>query len=240
MEQIGEPKLKTSKQLGDELIAFGADPKLPLFLSVLALSISNRLDEQEAQIAKLSELASTSLADAARYKELMSQVGGSDGQFTLRYLRPVPGADIMRGSVSEHCENAIDASIVAKLAATYSKDGQSAAVSEQPEEITSAAIQYDGQLHSLPRPNRHLHIHRSIGQISGGHIEGFLTSTGRFVSRAEAWDIAVAGNQLLNMAERASHEFYIKNISKGYLYSEDLWVDPPGNDEAEVGEVPRA
>jgi hypothetical protein len=126
--------MKTSKQLGDELLAYGADPKLPLFFSVLALSISNRLDEQDAQIANLSKLASTSLTDAARYKELMSHVGGSDGQFTLRYLRPVTGADIMRGSVSEHCENAIDASIVAKLAATDSKEGQSAAVSEQTEE----------------------------------------------------------------------------------------------------------
>lgn len=133
--------MKTSKQLGDELIAFGADPKLELFLSVLALTIANRLDEQVAQIAQLSELASTSLADAARYKELMSQVGGSDGQFTLRYLRPVPGADIMRGSVSEHCENAIDASIVAKLMTLDCEQSQGETVRAQQEEITCAAIQ---------------------------------------------------------------------------------------------------
>lgn len=54
--------------------------------------------------------------DAARWRETLHHIGGNHSeagltQFTLRYLKPAPGANIMRGSVSEHFTDAIDAAI---------------------------------------------------------------------------------------------------------------------------------
>lgn len=57
---------------------------------------------------------------AARWREVLMQVGGRDekyhgGQyFALGFLKPVDGADIMRGSVAQHFTEAIDAARAAR------------------------------------------------------------------------------------------------------------------------------
>lgn len=56
--------------------------------------------------------------DAQRWRETLLHIGGTHTdtgaqRFTLRYLSPVEGADIMRGSVAGHFTEAIDAAIAA-------------------------------------------------------------------------------------------------------------------------------
>lgn len=62
-------------------------------------------------------VAPSDAKDAARWRETLKHIGGchhSDGiRFTLRYLRPVTGANIMKGSVAQHFADAIDAAIAA-------------------------------------------------------------------------------------------------------------------------------
>jgi len=84
------------------------------------------------------------------------------------------------------------------------------------ETITEAAILHAGQPWSVPRPGRHGDV---IARLAAAHPEdgpfveeqGFLTSRGRFVDRAEAGRIALAAGQ--TPALRRGNE----------LYSEDLW-----------------
>lgn len=83
------------------------------------------------------------------------------------------------------------------------------------EKIVAAAMVYNGVTCSLPAPARHgdiIHaIAKSLGEehwpINGE--QGFLTSTGRFVGRGEACDIATA-------AEQAP-------VGLVKLFTEDLW-----------------
>lgn len=54
--------------------------------------------------------------NAERWRETLQHVGArytgeGNRQFTLRYLKPVEGADILRGSVAEHFTQAIDESL---------------------------------------------------------------------------------------------------------------------------------
>lgn len=54
--------------------------------------------------------------DARRWRETLRHIGGTHTdtgaqRFTLRYLSPVEGSDIMRGSVAGHFTSAIDAAI---------------------------------------------------------------------------------------------------------------------------------
>lgn len=86
----------------------------------------------------------------------------------------------------------------------------------QKERITQVAIRYEGAVYSLPSPNRHHHILLRLAQrnldrwpISGQ--QGFVTSTGRFVNRNEAFMIAEKAGQL------------IRRHKEGELFSEDLW-----------------
>ena len=56
--------------------------------------------------------------DAARWNEAVRQVGGARNvgahdMFVFRYLKPLDGADLMRGSVAEHFTRAIDALLAA-------------------------------------------------------------------------------------------------------------------------------
>lgn len=83
--------------------------------------------------------------------------------------------------------------------------------------ITHVAIKYDGRVHSLPGPKRHCDVYQKLlrqnnGGLYGPTFNGFLTSHGRYVSRAEAFIIAKRIGQ-------------IKKGSRieGYLYSEDIW-----------------
>jgi hypothetical protein len=74
------------------------------------------------------------------------------------------------------------------------------------ERIERAAIKHaDGRVFDVPRPGRHHHVialMREMGAVYAsrdevGHVQGFLTSTGRFVDRAEARRIATAADQII-------------------------------------------
>ena len=83
---------------------------------------------------------------------------------------------------------------------------------DTPERIISAAV-YNGQIISLPAPARHHDIlwARDIEEFA---VQGFLTSTGRFVNRNEAIGVAWRAKQISeDNPPTVSHE----------LYSEDLW-----------------
>lgn len=82
--------------------------------------------------------------------------------------------------------------------------------------IVGVALEYQGALHSLPRPARHHDIIQILYQVHKEMIvpdtEGFMTSTGRYVLRKEALSIAKNANQLL-----PSHEHPTE------LFSESVW-----------------
>lgn len=89
-------------------------------------------------------------------------------------------------------------------------------MSERDERIVCVAIKHkSGYYASLPPPFRHSDVMLAID--SAGIEQGFLTSTGRFVGRGEAYAIAKAASQLLP-DDRPGH-----TPTPGTLYSEDLW-----------------
>lgn len=91
------------------------------------------------------------------------------------------------------------------------------------ERIVSVAVRYEGD-HSvtfaLARPNRHHHIfwdadfQEKIRKLHPASLEiqGFMTSTGRFVDRELGLKIATEANQIIK-----KHPSYDK------LFSEDMW-----------------
>lgn len=82
--------------------------------------------------------------------------------------------------------------------------------------ITHVAIKYNGRIYSLPAPNRHHHVIRMIGGISGPHIEGFLCDLGLFMDRIAAMRHAMLYDQVLPRTKPGCY--------KGdELFSEDLW-----------------
>lgn len=90
------------------------------------------------------------------------------------------------------------------------------------ERIAAAAIMHKGQVVHLPPPARHGTIVRHIVDvldlttelpIAQPEEQGFVTNTGRFVSREDAYRIAGRADQL--PVEGGS--------SPGYLFSEDVW-----------------
>lgn len=90
--------------------------------------------------------------------------------------------------------------------------------SVQMESIVAAAIRYPSGFFALAPPYRHHHIVdylASRGMRQGLEWqEGFLTNTGRFVNRKDAYQIAEAARQILPGAVSFKHTD---------LYSEDLW-----------------
>lgn len=85
------------------------------------------------------------------------------------------------------------------------------------ERIVAAAVVQGRVTVSMPAPARHSDIINYLARVGvtrkvRQHEQGFLTSTGRFVHRIEAKQIAVAAEQLL---QRASHH--------DQLFSEDVW-----------------
>lgn len=86
------------------------------------------------------------------------------------------------------------------------------------ERVIAAAIQYGGATISLPPPARHHTIIQTMdlemgidGILATPDRQGFITNTGRYVNRVEAYYLAFKAGQLIN-------------DSKGpRLYSEDLW-----------------
>lgn len=90
--------------------------------------------------------------------------------------------------------------------------------------IVAAAIKLDNDLYggdliiSSPPPARHytiMHpISKQLGIKIGPESQGFLTSTGRFVSREEALKLVLKSDQKL-----IDHQ----SRNEKYLFSEDLW-----------------
>lgn len=86
--------------------------------------------------------------------------------------------------------------------------------------ITHVAIRFGGTIYSLPAPNRHHNVIWKIVEETGvktvdayGEDQGFLNSMGKYFTRKEALDIAIANGQLKNPDV----------ILHFQLYSEDLW-----------------
>lgn len=89
------------------------------------------------------------------------------------------------------------------------------------ERIIAAAVQVEGVTLSLPIPARHGEVISSADAMHlpeyaiHGAVQGFLTSTGRFVNRVQAKQIAhMAGQPQM----RPEHERHQRD-----LFSEDLW-----------------
>ena len=83
------------------------------------------------------------------------------------------------------------------------------------EQIIAVAIHQFGVILSLPSPARHHSIIRNAHEGFNPPItgeQGFLTSTGRFVNRRDAWVIAQNAEQMI------AH-----TGPERELYSEDLW-----------------
>lgn len=87
------------------------------------------------------------------------------------------------------------------------------------ERLTGSAIMHDGVMVSLPAPARHGCVIRRICEldpsvefVSGE--QGFVTNRGKFVSREQAYHIAIAAKQ----SRDGKPPF-----QEGYLYSEDVW-----------------
>jgi hypothetical protein len=85
------------------------------------------------------------------------------------------------------------------------------------ERIVAAAINF-GAIISLPQPARHHTIIQTMdlemgleGTLATPQTQGFVTSTGRFVNRVEAFYIAWKADQLISETKGPQ------------LYSEDLW-----------------
>ena len=84
------------------------------------------------------------------------------------------------------------------------------------ERLVGVAIQHDGEVFSLPAPNRHHNVISMMAEKGYGagdmHDQGFITNTGRFVDRREALVIARTNGQL---REKLGVE--------GLLFSEEIW-----------------
>jgi hypothetical protein len=89
--------------------------------------------------------------------------------------------------------------------------------------IVAAAIQFKTEcgdfIISAPPPARHHNLLRAYYDLKGEPLigstnQGFLTSEGKFVSREEAYSIAVTSRQKF-----IDHPSRIE----GKLFSEDLW-----------------
>lgn len=85
------------------------------------------------------------------------------------------------------------------------------------ETIERAAYRVDGKVYSTPRPGRHrqaLDAAIADGKCPNSGEQGFVTSTGRFVSRWSAYRLAIMAGQLITPPRTG--------IS-AECYSEDLW-----------------
>lgn len=86
------------------------------------------------------------------------------------------------------------------------------------ETIEAAAIRFEGKTWSLPKPARHIDVflHMRANGIDGTYgndKQGFITSTGRFVSRSRAMLIATKAEQILKHP----------TFQPTKLFSEDVW-----------------
>lgn len=86
------------------------------------------------------------------------------------------------------------------------------------ETIVAAAVQIEGTTISLPQPARHGQVLMCAHEIvTEAHlhtaVQGFLTSTGRFVNRVQAKHIA----------HRAGQPTIRDNLHETQAFSEDFW-----------------
>lgn len=82
--------------------------------------------------------------------------------------------------------------------------------------ITHVAIRYNGIHYSMRGPYRHHDVIRMIAKengvgIAGPDVQGFLDHTGRFLTRKQAMNHALACGQVTGRQRMEE------------LYSEDLW-----------------
>ena len=88
------------------------------------------------------------------------------------------------------------------------------------ETVIAAAVQWEDLTISLPQPARHHNIMHDLYSKTGrrvrGDEQGFLTSTGRFVGREQAFQIAHRAGQF-------DPENRLSGSSSRDLFSEDLW-----------------
>ncbi len=83
--------------------------------------------------------------------------------------------------------------------------------------IVGVAVQYAGKTYTLPRPNRHHDVIRSIpGGVKGPNTQGFVLDDGTFLGRRGAMQLAQGNGQI---KRRPGNEHY----QGDELYSEDLW-----------------
>lgn len=86
--------------------------------------------------------------------------------------------------------------------------------------ITHVAIRFQGEIYSLPAPNRHHDVIRHItttkpevkSVTSRDEDQGFLDESGQYLNRRQALHVAEVMKQILP----GKGKFY-------ELYSEDLW-----------------
>jgi hypothetical protein len=86
--------------------------------------------------------------------------------------------------------------------------------------ITHVAIRFKGEIYSLPAPNRHHDVIRHIIDSTGEtHVDsrdedqGFLDSTGRYLTRWQALRVASQAGQLKPN----------EPVRIGLLFSENVW-----------------
>ncbi len=85
-----------------------------------------------------------------------------------------------------------------------------------PELIVCSAIQWEGEVHFIPAPARHIDVVLYMAERGfppkATYSQGFITTAGRFVDRIEAFRLAEQGGQLKGEPKQPPN-----------LYSEDLW-----------------
>ena len=84
------------------------------------------------------------------------------------------------------------------------------------ETIVQVAVKINDKIYTLPRPKRHSDVytiaHKDQPRNFKSKVDGFITSTGRFVDRREAAEIAFNAHQII------SDDFTFAS-----LYSEDIF-----------------
>lgn len=95
------------------------------------------------------------------------------------------------------------------------------------ERILCVAIKFGDLICSIPAPARHHDVFGAIASINvhpiptRGQVQGFLTTSGRFVNRREARKIAEAAEQLRAYETDKDGVPYIRQHCD--LFSEDVW-----------------
>lgn len=91
------------------------------------------------------------------------------------------------------------------------------------ERIEAAAIRAGKCVMIVPKPGRHHHIFHELDRLNCPRfacVQGFVTSTGRFVEREEARKLAEAANQLIPSDDNEGVPIVRQHKD---LFSEDVW-----------------